>query len=81
MGDMRLENLNRIDDIALWGCKGLRIMIGNFLNSLDDDIPIDDLYVAINDMYIKAQDVERNLYRCIEAIGFCLCCAERLESA
>ena len=74
MNPMRLENLNDdniaiwIENIAMWGAKGLRIMIENFINSLEDDTLINDIHIAINDMHIKAQDIERSLYRISDKI-------------
>ena len=61
---IRLERLYDMEDITLWGAKGLRVMIEIFLKAKGDQMS-DEWYVALNDILIKAQDVEKNLYRCI----------------
>jgi len=64
---IRLERLYDMEDITLWGAKGLRVMIEIFLKAEGDQMS-DEWYVALNDILIKAQDVEKNLYRCINEL-------------
>jgi len=42
-------------------------MIEIFLKAEGDQMS-DEWYVALNDILIKAQDVEKNLYRCINEL-------------
>jgi hypothetical protein len=55
---IRLERLDDMEDIVLWGAKGLRVMIEIFLKAEGDQMS-DKWYVALNDILIKVQDVEK----------------------
>jgi hypothetical protein len=61
---IRLDALTIWKILPFWGAKGLRVMIEIFLKAEGDQMS-DEWYVALNDILIKAQDVEKNLYRCI----------------
>lgn len=63
---MRLENMKTVEDIELWGVRGLRVMVENFHDRIINGNFPPEIDVMMNDVHLKALDVEKNLKRVIK---------------
>lgn len=66
--EMNIKDFNDMENVELWGVRGLRIMIENLSARIAvvKEFAKDDIDVAVNDILIKAKEVEKAIKRVIK---------------